>query len=332
MTRLRVGILGCGSFAHRHAQIIAALPDEAELVAFCDRNDWKARAYAEEYTAGRAPVFTDHVTLLDQAALDVLIVALPPYGHTDEVEQAAARGVHLLMEKPIALASEQGWRMVEAAEQAGIRTQVGFMFRFGAAVEHMKALLESGAAGRPGLMSARYFCNALHADWWRTREKSGGQLVEQAIHMFDLLRYLFGDATSVYSRQENLFHGDVPGYTAEDTSATIVSFRNGALGVVYATNGAIPGKWINDYRVVAQNVTAEFASANQATFTFTAGPERAPLVVASDRDFRRALIEDLFAAIRTGGETRTPLREGAKTLDLVLAAVRADERRAEVSL
>jgi len=332
MTRLRVGILGCGSFAHRHAQIIAALPDEAELVAFCDRNDWKARAYAEEYSGGRAPVFTDHVTLLDQAALDVLIVALPPYGHTDEVEQAAARGVHLLMEKPIALASEQGWRMVAAAEQAGIKTQVGFMFRFGAAVEHMKMLLESGEAGRPGLMSARYFCNALHADWWRTREKSGGQLVEQAIHMFDLLRYLFGDAASVYSRQENLFHGDVPGYTAEDTSATIVSFRSGALGVVYATNGAIPGRWINDYRVVAQNVTAEFVSANQATFTFTAGPERTPLAVASDRDFRRALIEDLFAAIRTGGETRTPLREGAKTLDLVLAAVRADERRAEVPL
>ena len=204
MTPLRVGILGCGSYAHRHANLLA-LPDEATLVAFCDRNEWKARAYADQYTGGAAGVFTDHVTMLDCADLDVLVVAVPPYGHTDEVEQAAARGVHLLIEKPIALTSEQGWRMVEAAEQAGIKTQVGFMFRFGAAVEQMKALLDSGEAGRPGLMSARYFCNALHADWWRVREKSGGQLVEQAIHIFDL-------ALSVRRRgerlqpPENLFH------------------------------------------------------------------------------------------------------------------------------
>lgn len=332
MTPLRVGILGCGSFAHRHAQNLAALPNEAELVAFCDRNEWKARAYAEQYTGGEGAVFTDHLTMLDRANLDLLIVVLPPYGHTDEVEQAAARGVHLLVEKPIALTSEQGWRMVEAAEQAGIKTQVGFMFRFGAAVEQLKALIDSGEAGRPGLMSARYFCNALHADWWRVREKSGGQLVEQAIHLFDLLRYLLGDAASVYSRQENLFHADVGDYTAEDTSATVVSFQNRALGVVYATNGAIPGKWINDYRVVTQKLTADFTNANQATFTFTAEPEREPLVVASDRDFRMALMQDLLSAIRTGSETRIPLREGAKTLDLVLAAARSNELRAEVAL
>jgi len=332
MTPLRVGILGCGSFAHRHAQILATLPEQAELVAFCDRTEAKARAYAEQYTGGRAAVFTDHVQMLDQARLDLLVVVVPPYGHTDEVEQAAARGVHLLVEKPIALVSEQGWGMVEAAEQAGIKTQVGFMYRFGAAIEQLKALIDSGAAGRPGLISARYFCNALHADWWRRREKSGGQLVEQAIHLFDLLRFLFGEAAAVYSRQENLFHTDVPDYTAEDTSATVISFRNGALGVVYATNGAIPGKWINDYHVVTRNLTAEFANANRAVFTFTGEPDREPLVIDSDRDFRLAQMQDLLDAIRTGGETRTPLREGAKTLDLVLAAVRSNQLRAEVAL
>ncbi len=332
MPPLRTGILGCGGFAHRHAQILAALPDDVEMVAFCDRNEWKARAFADQYTGGRGAVFTGHQALFDRAALDLVIICLPPYGHTDEVEQAAARGIHLLIEKPIALTSKHGWRMVEAAERAGIKTQVGFMFRFGEAVERLALMLESGEAGRPGLISARYFCNALHADWWRAREKSGGQLVEQAIHIFDLLRFLFGEPAGVYSRQENLFHGDVPGYTAEDVSATVVSFANGALGVVYATNGAIPGKWINDYRAVTSRLTAEFASANQATFVFTAEPERESLVIASDRDFRLAQTQDLLRAIRTGGETRTPLREGARTLDLVLAAVRSNEQRAEVAL
>jgi predicted dehydrogenase len=237
-----------------------------------------------------------------------------------------------LIEKPIALNSEQGWAMVEAAERAAIKTQVGFMFRFGEAVEQLKALIDSGEIGRVGLMSARYFCNSLHASWWRMRERSGGQILEQVIHMFDLLRYLAGDPVSIYSRQENLFHQEVPDYTVEDVSATVVSFKNGGLGVVYATNSAIPGKWINDYRVVAHKLTAEFTDANHATFYRTDAPDQPPIVVASDKDFRVRQMQDLLAAIRNGSETRTPLREGAKSLDLVLAAVRAGELHSEVTL
>jgi hypothetical protein len=70
----------------------------------------------------------------------------------------------------------------------------------------------------------------------------------------------------------------------------------------------------------------------QATFVFTAEPEREPLTIASDKDFRLAQTQDLLDAIRTGGETRTPLREGAKTLDLVLGAVRSNEQRGEIGL
>lgn len=261
-----------------------------------------------------------------------MVICLPPYGHSDEVELAAERGVHLLMEKPIALASDHAWRMVEVAERGRIKTQVGFMFRFGGAVERLKSLLESGEAGPVGLMSARYFCNSLHAGWWRDRNRSGGQVVEQVIHMFDLMRYLVGDPVSVYSRQENIFHREMPDYTVEDVSATVMSFKNGGIGVVYATNGAIPGRWINDYRMVARHLTAEFSNANQATFTFTSTPDLAQEVVSSEKDFYRDQLIDLLNAIRSNGETRTPLREGAKSLDLVLAAARSAETHAEVSL
>jgi predicted dehydrogenase len=164
------------------------------------------------------------------------------------------------------------------------------------------------------------------------RDKSGGQIVEQVIHMFDLLRYLVGDPVSVYSRQENLFHRDVPDYTIEDVSATIVNFKHGGMGVIYATNNAIPGRWINDYRIVAGRLTAEFTNANNATFVYTDKPENPVEVIESGRDFRRNLMLDLIDAIRSNRETRTPMREGAKSLDLVLAARRSAEVRAEVEL
>jgi len=106
MITLRAGILGCGGIAQKHAQAIVGLEDQVELVAFCDRNESKARAFSVQYAAGRASVFTDPRAMFDQANLNLIVVCLPPFAHTDEVELAAERGVHVLMEKPIALTSE----------------------------------------------------------------------------------------------------------------------------------------------------------------------------------------------------------------------------------
>jgi len=329
---LRTAILGCGGFAHRHAQNLLTLPDDIEMVAFCDNNPQNAQAYSEKYTGGKAAIYTEHHDLFEKEKLDLLLICLPPFAHSDEVECAAQHGIHIMMEKPIALNSEHAWKMVAAAEKAGIKTQVGFMFRFGEAIEQLKAMLESGTAGCPGLMSARYFCNSLHAPWWRMREKSGGQLVEQIIHMVDLMRYLMGEPTFVYSRQENLFHKDIPDYTVEDVSATVVGFNTGALGVIYASNGAIPNRWINDYKVVTQKITAEFTNANNATFFMTAEKDTPQKVISSDRNIHLHEIQDLLRAIREGGETRTPLREGAKSLDLALAARQSAEKHQEISL
>ena len=332
MKPLRTGILGCGNFAHRHAQNLIGLPEEVELAAFCDHHDWNAREFSEKYTGGKGAVFTDHREMFEMMGLDLVIICLPPFAHSNEVDLAAQHGVHIFMEKPIALSSEHAWRMVETAEKAGIKTQVGFMFRFGAAIERLKDLIASGEVGAPGLMSARYFCNSLHADWWRDRSKSGGQLVEQVIHMVDLMRYLMGDAVSVYSRQENFFHRDVADYTVEDVSATVFGFQGGALGVIYATNGAIPGIWINDYRLVSQNLTAEFTNANNALFHFTAERPVRNESIASDKNIHLAELHDLLTAIRTGKGTRTPLREGAKSLDMALAATQSAQTHREVSL
>lgn len=330
--RLRTAILGCGGFAHRHARTLALLSDDFEMVAFCNRNIEKAAAFSDKYTSSQAPVFADHHQMFEQVPLDAVVISLPPYAHSDEVEIAANLGVHIFIEKPIALTSDQAWRMVKAAENAGIVTQVGFMFRFGEAIEHLKRMIDSGEAGPVGLMSARYFCNSLHAPWWRRRDLSGGQLVEQVIHMVDLMRYLMGEATAVYSRQENIFHQDVDDYTVEDVSATVFGFPKGGVGVIYATNGAIPNRWINDYRVVSRNLTAEFTDANHATFHYTVDPNRQPEVIVSDRDIYLAEMQDFLTVIRTGQPTRTPLREGAKSLDLALAATRSAQMGSEVRI
>jgi len=150
--------------------------------------------------------------------------------------------------------------------------------------------------------------------------------------MVDLMRYLMGNPQTVYSLQNNLFHRDVPDYTIEDVSGTVMGFKNGGIGVIYATNGAIPGKWLNDYRVVARNLVAEFSDANHAAFTYTGGPYLQNVSISSDQDYYRLELLDLLKAIETGGDTRTPMREGALSLDLALAATRSAESAAVVKL
>ncbi len=328
---LRTAILGCGHFAARHADILVNLPD-IELVAFCNHTPEKAEQYNRQYAAGKGEVFTDHQAMFDHMDLDLVYINLPPFAHTDQVMAAAAHGVHVFIEKPIALQSAQAWRMVEAVETAGVKSQVGFMFRFGAAVEHLKQALASGEAGAPTMMLGRYFCNSLHSWWWRQRDKAGGQIVEQAIHLFDVMRYLLGEPRTVYATWANLLHRDVPDYTVEDVSSTVVTFANGAIGTIAATNTAIPGRWLESYWVVTQRLTAEFQNSNHATFVWTDRPGEVSLSVAAQTNTYLNETLDLLAAIRDDRPTRTPMREGALSLDLVLAAARSAEAGQPVAL
>lgn len=332
MKPIRTAILGCGEIARRHVQTFQRYQDDFEMIAFCNRTVEKAIDFSDQYTAGKGAVFSDHHEMFSQVDMDLVVINLPPYAHSDEVEIAAQQGVHVFVEKPIASTSEQGWRMTAAAERAGIKTQVGFKFRFGGAVEKMKQLLDSGEAGSQGLFAGRYFCNSLHSHWWRERDKSGGQLLEQVIHLIDLMRLFNGEPETVYCRQANLFHQDVHDYTIEDFSATIFGFPSGALGVIYATNNAIPGRWVYDFKVVTENVTAEFADADHAAVTFTHRHNPSTEMIASETDMFAAEMLDLVHAIRTDGRTRIPLREGALSLDLALAAVRSAQERREISL
>lgn len=325
MEPIRTALIGCGGIARRHAENLVQMSDRFRLTAFVDVEAERARTFSDLYTNGSAAVYADSHVLFAEAAIDAVVICLPPFAHRGEVEQAAARGVHVFIEKPIALESSQAWRMVEAADRARIVTQVGFMYRFGGAIQRLKSLMLTGEAGPAGLMSTRYFCNALHAPWWRQRDLSGGQLVEQVIHMVDLMRFLMGEADSVYSVQRNLYHQEVPDYTVEDVSGTVFSFRRGGIGVIYASNNAIPGKWINDYKVVTANLTADFTDSNHAHLHFTHPDHLDVEEVATEVDVYRLEMEDFADAIAAGRPAATPMSEGARSLDLALAARRSAE-------
>ena len=319
MSRLRVGILGNGGIAARHAGAVAALQGRLELVAVCGRDAARVRGFTDRH--GGRP-FVDLDIMLD-AGIDLMIDTAPPFSRAGESEHAAGRGVHLLIEKPIALDLARGAAMVRDIGAAGVTAAVGFMYRHGDAVRSWQA----SDTGPVALMTGSYHCNALHAPWWRTRATSGGQIVEQLIHVIDLVRVFMGEPDTVYARAANLFHREVPGYDVEDLSAMIFAWDDGRIAALNACNIAVPGKWEKRWSLFAERATAHFSDGNTAQFAATA-----PAVEArawnGDTDPFVAQLNDLADAIRDDRPPLVPLHEGLASLRLALAAVRsADERR-----
>lgn len=324
MSVLRVGLLGCGGIGARHAGAVAALPKQMALVACCGRDMERTKAFADER---RAAAYTDLDAMLRDEGLDMVIATLPPYCRDGEVERIARSGVHMLVEKPIALDQAAADAMVADIEASGVVAAIGFMYRFGDAVRRWKA----APTGQVGLYAGAYHCNALHAPWWREEAKSGGQILEQVIHQIDLIRHLMGEPDSVYARRSNFAHHDTPGYDVEDMSAIIFGWDDGRIATLNASNIAVPGVWHKEWAVYAEHMQGRFTSWNDAVFTATQGDGAVTEIVGPSDPFVVQLA-DVHRAITSDTAPYIPLAEGAATLRLALAARRSADDRREIRL
>ncbi len=319
---LRVGIFGCGGIAIRHAQSVAALPDLMMLTACCGREHEKTQAFAAQH-GGTA--FTDLDAMID-AGIDLAIVTIPPFARAGEVERLAARGVHLLVEKPIALDQASADAMVAAVETSGVTAAIGFMYRHGEAVRAW----DNVDTGQTGMMTAAFQCNHLHADWWRIEAQSGGQILEQLLHLIDLVRHFMGEPDSVYARRARLFHAE-PGYDVEDVSAMIFGWDDGRIATLNANNIAVSGIWHKEWALFAEKLTGRFVGWNDADLRASDGSGE-PRTIAGETSPFVAQLADLAAAIRHKHKPLVTLREGTATLRLALAARQSADERREIRL
>jgi len=327
MKELKVGFIGCGGIAKGHATRLSTL-SEVRLKAFSDIVEEKAREFSRQHGGN---VYTDWRAMMDREALDIVYVCLPPFAHTDEVMVAAEKGVNIFIEKPIALELALAKRMAEAVRKQGVKSQVGYNCRFGYGVEKAKSIIESGEAGDVGLAFGRYWCNFLGGSWWRDKKRSGGQIVEQATHLYDALRYLCGDIERVYCETDKRFWVDVPDLTIEDVSSTTFRFKSGGVGSIVSTTGGVPNRWWFHWLIAAKNYTFE----SQDTATLTLYTTQTPVRMESTSEERDTYLlesKDFVKAILENGETRTPITEGVKSLEFTLAAMKSMEERCPVAL
>jgi len=326
MRRLKIGMIGCGGIAGLHAEKLRSI-EEANMVAFADIIKEKAEAFSKSY-GGRA--YTDWREMLDKESLDIVYICLPPFAHSDEVMVSAEKGIHIFIEKPIALNMKLAWEMVRAVEKNDVKSQVGYCLRFGYAIDKAKRLIESGEAGKIGLAVGWYWCHFLGGAWWRDKSKSGGQIVEQSTHIYDALRYLCGEVEEVYGQMDRRFWTDVPDITVEDVSNTTFRFKSGAIGSISATTWGAASQWWFRWLMATEKFTMH--SDDRNTLSLYSTEKNKVIRESEERDVYLLESKDLIQAIFNDDETRTQIREGARTLEFTLAARRSMETGKPVKL
>ncbi len=230
--------------AATHAKVIAELPG-SELVGVCSRTRAKAEALAGQYGAA---VYTDVAEMVEAEHINALMVCTPHPAHAAVAVPALERGVHTLVEKPLASSLADCDAMLAAAGRGGAKLGVISQRRWYPPVLRVREAIDSGKIGRPvlgiatllGWRSAAYY----ESDPWRgTWEgEGGGVLVNQAPHQLDLFLWFMGEVDEVFGCWANLNH---PTIEVEDTAVAVVRFKSGALGNVVLSNSQTPALYGN---------------------------------------------------------------------------------------
>ncbi len=233
------GLVGLGMGGETHAREIKNMK-EGELIAVYGRNPEKAKKFAETFGAKRW--YADFRRMLDDKEVDIVNVLTPNGLHRDFAVAAAEAGKHLIVEKPIEITLERADAIINACRKHKVKLAVIYQMRFGNAVRKLKQAVDAGVFGKLILGDAYDKAFRTHAyyanDYWRgTKEiEGGGSVITQAIHAIDLLQWLMGPVSAVYAKKKTATHK----VEVEDLAVAVVTFRNGALGVIESSTSTYP--------------------------------------------------------------------------------------------
>jgi UDP-N-acetyl-2-amino-2-deoxyglucuronate dehydrogenase len=241
LDRVKTALVGCGKVGQTHAAALASLA-ESDFVAACDVEFERASRLAAQY---RIAAYADVGQMLESSTVEALCIATPHPLHAAPAILAAQKGVHVLVEKPLAASLADCDAMLEAARRSGIKLGVISQRRWYEPVRRMKVAIAAGKIGRPVLGTFVMYSwrepSYYQSDPWRGRwaTEGGGVLVNQSPHMLDLLQWLMNDEVSEVSGYwANLNH---PSVEVEDTAVAILRFRGGGLGSIVSSLAQKPG-------------------------------------------------------------------------------------------
>ena len=215
---LRTAVIGVGAMGQHHVRVYGEIAG-VELVGFADADEtMRANIQQRHHVMG----YADYHDLFDQAKPDLVTVAVPTVLHREVAAEAIRRGIHVLVEKPIAETERDGQALIDLAKEHQVTLAVGHIERHNPAVQALKAELESGHLGRIFEMHAQ------RVGPFPSRIRDVGVVLDLATHDIDVISHLADSpATRVFAETQQNIHS-----TREDTLSGLMRFANGITGVL----------------------------------------------------------------------------------------------------
>ena len=312
---IRVGIVGLGMAVTPHAKSLLDLKHRVQVAYAFSPSAERRRKFAERFPF---PQCDRLEAILDDTAVDAVLVLTPPNTHLDVVERCAAAGKHVLLEKPLEVSTAKAEQLVNKTSL--VKLGVVLQHRFRPAAEKLREQLNdlgklvSASAAIPNWRPQSYYDQPGRGTRWRD---GGGVLLTQAIHTLDLFLSFAGEPLEVKS-----FVTTTPIHRmeTEDLVVAAVRFKSGALGVVHATTSAYPG-FPERIELIGTRGTAQLEGTSlkvqiqdQPAFSFSSesgagGTGADPM--AFPHDWHRGVLKDFLDSIE---QNRDPRVSGAEAL------------------
>jgi UDP-N-acetyl-2-amino-2-deoxyglucuronate dehydrogenase len=248
------GIIGCGRIAHRHAE---QMQKQGKLVAVCDLDLDKAKAFAAKYNATYYKNIED--LLLQETEITIMAICTPNGLHFDHTIKSLQAKKHVLCEKPIAIKTTDAEQMIACASENGCKLFVVKQNRYNPPVAAVKQLLENNTLGKLSSFQINCFWNRPAAyyqesTWRGIKALDGGTLFTQFSHFVDLLYWFLGDVKTVQAKIGNYDHQNIE---IEDAGVVLLEMQNGAIGTLNYTVNAFKQNMEGSFTIFGENGTVK---------------------------------------------------------------------------
>lgn len=299
-----------------HARKYAIMPD-VEVFAY-DRNPDRLDVYCAQFGAKPTASLEELI-----ASVDAVDVCTPTDAHKDVALEAIKGGKPVLVEKPMARTVEECAELIEAASKAGVALMPGQVVRFFPEFAAAHRAVRDGKVGTPAAIRTRRGGKAPKGSdmWFQDHARSGGLLLDLAVHDFDWMLWTFGDVRSVFARSVRLGH-PVEGAEFEgDYALTTLKFESGAVGHV-ETTWMDPAGFRVTFEVCGSEGMIEYDSRNVANLRIhdAAGSRAESSYFPTDDPFYREL-RAFVDAVANKSEMPIAPEAGMKAVAVSRAAI-----------
>lgn len=336
----KIALIGCGRISGKHLESISQLKNDLKLVAVCDIVKERAKDAGEKYGVDR---YTDYQKMLERDDIDVVSICTPSGLHPEHGIAAAKRGIHIVVEKPMAITLEGADQLIRACDQAKVQLFVVQQNRLNTTMQLLKRAVDKNRFGKIYMIQSNVFWQRPQSyydmtKWRGTWEFDGGSFMNQASHYVDAIQWLIGPVESVIAETATMARH----IETEDTGSAILKFRNGVIGTINVTMLTYPKNFEGSITILGEKGTVKVGGVavnHIDKWEFEEYDDDDRLIEESNYNppniyglGHLPYYQNVVAAIKGETEADTDGRSGRKSLELIIAIYKSAQTGKKVAL